>query len=340
MQSLAMSVTALLFSKVGQPAQWNSATLDQIVLFGNHLLKTWRCGPLQPLKLINLPERFQFAQLDITMKVVPFISDTPVEDRGKGSGLFEHLDQALRTHTRLILQVDKMHHALWIKNGMFYLFDPYPRDDKGNVCLDRDGQCCIHMISFLQKLSRLFRQNMRQLLPEAKIYIHAVIIERLERAGIEARSSLEVTSGGEEHFEQASIETTVQYDMPKSKTPEVLEEDQVLVLNSPSPSITSFDDEVCRVQKRLSPVQVTIQEHDQAVDDKDLSKLTLMLENTRLRAGTVHGRSDLRSPTPSVEYLCMFMAKQLAGEAIGQIQEPEEVDPDCKKITQGRKNDN
>lgn len=302
-QSMAMSIAALFYSKVFETSKWTVETLSQITATGNHLFKQWSCNVLRST-LKDLPKSFQVENQNVMIQLDAFLESVPVLEKGREHGLFENLKKLLKSHSSLLLQVDRMYFAVWTQNDVFYLFDPYPRDEQGDVCIDQLGYSCVQVFSFLQHLSQSFRRNMIQLAPNSKIYIHAVATNTVQ---------LDQTC---DLMEQKLPDFVVNTQIPELELlPSKEEKDEILILDSPSPSITSLD-QICQLPSDSNDINNI---ELPTLDEKQLSKLTLTFESNRLKAGAALKSIKQVSPSPSTEYLCHKITEQITVDIMDQI---------------------
>lgn len=298
-QALAMSIVALAYTKVDPPSTWTQDHLSRILLIGNELYKMLIVGAHKSpeLNLKQLPATFQLAQFAVSMKIKPFVVSVPIDEAGQECELLYTLEKYLLEGSKILLQVDRMFFAAWRKHFIFYLFDPYPRSKDGDTTSDTDGMCCIHMFSFLQELSHIFRRNMAQTRPhDEKIYVHVVDFDDVTLGTpIDVAKTLMQLGYPEPEKRFPSIVDSLKYELPKRSN----NKDEVLILDT-APSVVTIREKIVLdgPQRLLETV----------LDDK-MSTLSLN-DDIELKQP---------APSPSVDFLCTVMANSLAVGAVEGI---------------------
>lgn len=320
--SLAMSIVALVFTKIDPPATWTVDNLNKIMLLGNRLYKDWSGGIYNPLDIKALPSSFQLAQYGVTISIKPFEITAPVHESGHENLVYEGLKELFRRHNRILLQVGYMFFAVCVKNKVFYLFDPYPRDNEGDICYESTGQCCIQMFSFIQELSHAFRRNMIQTVPEGKVYMHVIEIDDLTKLPpdeqlptskpiIETGLNISRTPSEIEEFDNQSKVESIDFQIPVAKAITANEDDMILILDSPTPSTTSVD-QVCAVPVLGNPYLSKEVEQKKELRPDQYSKLSLVqiISKTEKLPHKV---------TPSVDYLCTLATHEFMGDLLQKL---------------------
>uniref|UniRef100_A0A6P7G2I3 Uncharacterized protein LOC114333566 isoform X1 n=2 Tax=Diabrotica virgifera virgifera TaxID=50390 RepID=A0A6P7G2I3_DIAVI len=176
LQSLPMSVIALVYSRITHPSVWHRRTLDKILILGNLLYKECvECKNVLELKLENLPALFTIGPYIVEIYIFGNVF-ADLMYRSCVCPLKKCFEQFFGKCTNAILQIGTCHMAIWKQRNMLYCFDPYSRNSEGYA--QARGVACVSMHSTLDSLIDLIATNYDK---DAVFYIHALKVCKIHR---------------------------------------------------------------------------------------------------------------------------------------------------------------
>ncbi|CAG9829601.1 unnamed protein product, partial [Diabrotica balteata] len=176
MQSLPMSVIALVYSRITHPSVWHRRTLDKILILGNLLYNECiECKNVLELKLENLPALFTIGPYIVEIYIFGNVF-ADLMYRSCVCQLKRCFEQFFGKCTNAILQIGQCHMAVWKQRNMLYCFDPYSRNTEGYATAR--GVACVSMHSTLDSLIDLVATNYDK---DAVFYIHALKVCKIHR---------------------------------------------------------------------------------------------------------------------------------------------------------------
>lgn len=176
-QTLTSCCCAYVYSLIRPPNTWTSKTVDKVLLFGSQLYD----GCIQQ----ELPEQFSIRNIPPMINIATYRASlriSPYQNGGRMlyaldhtfSELMKALSQYLFDHNCVLLQVDQIYLTVWMREKVYYLFDPYARNQIGETILGKDGAACVHMHSTLESLCSILYANLMRIAEKERFYLHGL----------------------------------------------------------------------------------------------------------------------------------------------------------------------
>ncbi|XP_036143068.1 uncharacterized protein LOC105835727 [Monomorium pharaonis] len=177
LQSLAMSVVALVNAKETPAAKWNSETIDEVIREGDTYYNWCKPAEMEEKRLFlvrDLKKNLYFKNRKVTIDIeeATVVGDLLASDDSKALTLEEGLRQFFEIKRYGVIETKKLSAAVWkeeeeIKNKdkkeetFYYYFDPNPRDKLGQLSTERneENSACLVRSSNLSALTDLIKNN-------------------------------------------------------------------------------------------------------------------------------------------------------------------------------------
>ncbi|KAH8293812.1 hypothetical protein KR054_004851, partial [Drosophila jambulina] len=225
--SLMVAVGSILASKIDHPANWDTNMLDRLICYGVELCSNrWsdcmRKG--RPIDLDKFPTQLRLGQFVVDLKLKPGVrlgywecgSEVISKD-------FEaNFREALEGFGNVVFQISNQMYALWVKNGFYYLLDPYRHSIMGTHV--EEDQCkgakwaTLRMFRDRMTMLSVFHQLLQESNGQSNYFLHAVRIRNIAECPhgcVPSPLSQEVDTGDVESLNEPilysdQIGTTVQ----------------------------------------------------------------------------------------------------------------------------------
>lgn len=176
-QTLTSCCCAYVFSLIRPPNTWTSKSVDTVLMLGFQLYEGCVKTELpEQFSIRNIPPMINMATHRATLRISPY------QNGGRLNYALDHIHSELMKamtqyfvdHNCALLQVDQLHFVIWKRGQVYYLFDPYARNQKGETILGKDGAACLHMHSTLSSLCRILYANLMRIAEKERFYLHGL----------------------------------------------------------------------------------------------------------------------------------------------------------------------
>lgn len=199
-KSLAATCVAVAYTKVNPPNAWNSQVMDKILVLGHQFLSHAKRLNVNDLKTVNCP----LGQYNVELTIKPNMYGGHLLHavHFKQTALREDLHKFFAKYRSAIVQADAFTFAVWTKDDVFFLFDPYGRPSSGLIpdtskpaSSTADNRCCLHMHNTLDSLISVLHDNIMKIAAKKTYALHEIIaINRIVSATSDASLNESVDS--------------------------------------------------------------------------------------------------------------------------------------------------
>lgn len=183
-QSLAISCIAILYAKINHPASWTSDTIDKIMSLGTKFFEDCVKYDMSiEFTINNLPSIVNIGPYRVEIIIMPLRCCGTIDkvDDYKCAEITRALIEFFKTMKACIVQVDEMYFSMWEKNCLYYCFDPYNRDSKGEVPEKTKGTACLQMHDSVESMCEVFYNNMIQVAKDCSFFLHCIKVMRVDK---------------------------------------------------------------------------------------------------------------------------------------------------------------
>ncbi|XP_032574026.1 uncharacterized protein LOC6619381 [Drosophila sechellia] len=186
--SLMVAVGSVLASKIDHPANWDTNMLDRLISYGVELCRNCWADCLRdrrPIDLDTFPTQLRMGQFVLELKLIPNVrtGHWRCGVRIIGTEFEAHVSQALKERGNVVFQINNQMYAIWLKDGFYYLVDPYRHTIVGtHVAEDKaEGAKWATVRMFRDQLTMLsvFHQLLKESNRQSAYYVHVVRIRNL-----------------------------------------------------------------------------------------------------------------------------------------------------------------
>ncbi|EDV52391.1 uncharacterized protein LOC6545524 [Drosophila erecta] len=186
--SLMVAVASVLASKIDHPANWDTNMLDRLISYGVELCKSCWSDCLRdrrPIDLDTFPTQLRMGQFVLELKLIPTVrtGHWKCGVRIIGTEFEAHVSEALKEFCNVVFQINNQMYAIWLKDGFYYLLDPYRHTIVGtHVAEDKaEGAKWATVRMFRDQLTMLsvFHQLLKESNRQSAYYVHVVRIRNL-----------------------------------------------------------------------------------------------------------------------------------------------------------------
>lgn len=165
MEAISIAVTAFVLSKIKMPILWKPDTIDHAITLGHSHFKQW--SNLDCFQVENIPNVILFDgyRFELSLTSNKFQGKFNTQLSHMCSDISRCIIEFFKSSKGTILQIGEFAFAIWQKHAMYYLFDPYSRDFKGqfNKQTDIKGYACMSMNTTLEAICELLYNNLVQM---------------------------------------------------------------------------------------------------------------------------------------------------------------------------------
>ncbi|EDW95299.1 uncharacterized protein Dyak_GE19617 [Drosophila yakuba] len=186
--SLMVAVGSVLASKIDHPANWDTNMLDRLISYGVELCRSCWSDCLRdrrPIDLDTFPTQLRIGQFVLELKLIPNVrtGHWKCGVRIIGTEFEAHVSEALKEFRNVVFQINNQMYAIWLKDGFYYLVDPYRHTVVGtHVVEDKaEGAKWATVRMFRDQLTMLsvFHQLLKESNRQSAYYVHVVRIRNL-----------------------------------------------------------------------------------------------------------------------------------------------------------------
>ncbi|XP_043647231.1 uncharacterized protein LOC122616047 [Drosophila teissieri] len=186
--SLMVAVGSVLASKIDHPANWDTNMLDRLISYGVELCRSCWSDCLRdrrPIDLDTFPTQLRIGQFVLELKLIPNVrtGHWKCGVRLIGTEFEAHVSEALKEFRNVVFQINNQMYAIWLKDGFYYLVDPYRHTIVGtHVAEDKaEGTKWATVRMFRDQLTMLsvFHQLLKESNRQSAYYVHVVRIRNL-----------------------------------------------------------------------------------------------------------------------------------------------------------------
>ncbi|XP_050312068.1 uncharacterized protein LOC126747451 [Anthonomus grandis grandis] len=191
-QSMGNALSALIMLRICKSKHWVPKIVDTILKYGETLYRDAMLSipRTHTLRLINFPEKIEYEGKKFTPVIDEYAlvgqmqtQDYDVLDLGPA------LEEFLTDHDACIV-LGPLVLAIWVEDGMFYMFDPNERDSDGKAIIRQaivgsnivnldpaQGVACVVWCKELQDLVNLYVNNTEKSKRDQRFFLSKVLIE-------------------------------------------------------------------------------------------------------------------------------------------------------------------
>ncbi|XP_017072406.2 uncharacterized protein LOC108108756 [Drosophila eugracilis] len=186
--SLMVAVGSILASKIDHPANWDINMLDRLISYGVELCRSCWSDCLRdrrPIDLDTFPTQLRMGQYVLELKLIPNVraGHWKCGVRIAGTDFEAHISEALKEFRNLVFQINNQMYAIWIKDGFYYLLDPYRHTILGTHVMEDKAEgskwATVRMFSDQLTMLSVFHQLLRESNRQSAYYLHVVRIRNL-----------------------------------------------------------------------------------------------------------------------------------------------------------------
>lgn len=195
--SLAISVLAIIYSKIHNPKTWTPDVIDNVIRMGKLLDKSvCQNHAIKQLTIYQLPPEIGVGLFKIEYEITPSVFVDCLEithifacsplNRGIEQIFENKFNSALIEFTAEADEATVYTFGVWRKNGFYYFFDSFKRDANGWITNNSTGSPCIHICNKLTSISKLLFKNITTLWPAKKstFRIHGLRIIDVDKLSV------------------------------------------------------------------------------------------------------------------------------------------------------------
>lgn len=249
-----MSVIALIYSRITPASNWKRRTIDKIMVIGNQLFI--ECAEAENTSEINLediPSGFSIGPYSVEI----FIYANRYADLmyKKSVCFFEKcLFEFFENNTNAIVQIGKHTLAIWHQRNMYFIFDPYTRNNEALKC--RTGTGCVSMNGNLETVVETITSNFDN--KDLIFHIHALKILKIHRDPLLTRlfpKGVTMSNIPAETIKKTRIRKCKKkaIEKPVRIEPSEYALKKIAAGESPGPSIYEIDSNVASIQAGILP---------------------------------------------------------------------------------------
>lgn len=258
--SLMVAVGSVLASKIDHPANWDTNMLDRLISYGVELCRSCWSDCLRdrrPIDLDTFPTQLRMGQFVLELKLIPNVrtGHWRCGVRIIGTDFEAHVSQALKELGNVVFQINNQMYAIWLKDGFYYLVDPYRHTIVGtHVAEDKaEGAKWATVRMFRDQLTMLsvFHQLLKESNRQSAYYVHVVRIRNL--AECPEGYALLPMPDGKDNCEVKSLNETIFFN----------EQQCVRVCNKSLAEISDYEEDVVSLLTDKSDI-----DHFQVLDEQ------------------------------------------------------------------------
>lgn len=172
-----MAIIALIYTRITPASNWRRRTVDKIMMIGNQLYV--ECSEAEDnveIHLEDIPSGFSIGPYAVEIYIYAnLFTDLMYK---KGVCEFEKcLTEFLEKNCNAVVQIGKHTLAIWQQRNMYFVFDPYTRNNEGLKC--RSGTGCVSMLANIDEIIDIVTSNFD--CKDLIFRIHALKILRIHR---------------------------------------------------------------------------------------------------------------------------------------------------------------
>lgn len=182
--ALSVVTTAFVYSKISDPCVWTSGTVGEIIKSGLSFSTKWNEPKIDhlteglPLKLDYKGYRIQIdVEPDVyTGELYPALAYICSELCRSITANF-NLDNKSKG---IIIEIENIVLIVWRKENVFFLFDPFERDECGND--SPEGFACLLLNNNLSDVCHVIYNNLNKLVaPSTKFRLHQIVVTQVDK---------------------------------------------------------------------------------------------------------------------------------------------------------------
>lgn len=179
-QSLAVCCIANIYNHIHPPNSWTNKIIDKVVLLGNQLYEQCTKYDLpEEFTIDHIPREIIIGPYKATIRISPYQRGGQLQHSSdfRLTDLMLEMEQCFNDYSDALLQVTHFIFAIWKRDGVYYLFDPYARGKSGEVMHVRgaNGAACLHMHSTLHSMCSILYANLMKIAEKEVFYLHGLL---------------------------------------------------------------------------------------------------------------------------------------------------------------------
>ncbi|XP_016998092.2 uncharacterized protein ms(3)76Cc [Drosophila takahashii] len=186
--SLMVAVGSILASKIDHPANWDTNMLDRLICYGVELCRNCWSDCLRdrrPIDLDTFPTQLRMGQYVLELKLIPNVrtGHWKCGVRIIGTDFEAHVSEALGEFGNVVFQIGNQMYAIWVKDGFYYLLDPYRHTIVGTHVAEDQAKgakwATVRMFRDQLTMLSVFHQLLKESNRQTAYYLHVVRIRNL-----------------------------------------------------------------------------------------------------------------------------------------------------------------
>lgn len=172
-----MSIIALIYTRITPACNWRKRTVDKIMMIGNQLYV--ECSEAEnnvEINLEDIPSAFSIGPYAVEIFVYANLYTDLMYKKGFcefSKSIIDFFDK----NCNAIVQIGKHTIAIWQQRNMFFIFDPYTRNNEAFKC--RSGTGCVSMLSNIENVIDIVTENFDN--KDLIFRIHALKVLKINR---------------------------------------------------------------------------------------------------------------------------------------------------------------
>lgn len=253
-QAVPMAIMALMYSRITPASSWKRSTVDKIMMLGNQLFV--ECSEAEnkvDINLEDIPSAFSLGPYAIEIYIYANLY-TDLMFKKSVCEFEKCLNAFFEKNTNAIVQIGKHTLAIWSQRNMYFMFDPYTRNNEALKC--RLGTGCVSMLSNVETIVDIITSNFDN--KELIFRMHALKILKINRDSELSRlfpKGLTMSAIPVEAIKKTKIRRCKKkaIEKPILIQPSEYAMKKISAGDSPGPSIYEIDSNVQSIQAGIIP---------------------------------------------------------------------------------------